>query len=235
MIIKEIITDILFPRRCPVCHDIVDGIGQLICRGCKGTFQYVEEPYCMKCGKPLKDDSKEYCDQCIKVPRNFTEGRSVFIYDDNMRKSIYSFKYNGRQEYAEYYAKEIYDRLKNKINTWNADAIIPIPLHKSKQKKRGYNQAYLIAKQLSNLTNIPVYEKYLIRTKKTKVQKNLNAEDRANNLKSAFIVRQNELKLLSTILIDDIYTTGATIMEATETLKASGIENVYYITLSTGR
>lgn len=188
----------------------------------------------MKCGKPVYDDAKEYCNQCINNNRPFDEGRSVFIYDDVMRKSIYSFKYNGRQEYAKYYAKEIYDRLLDKIDAWQPDALIPIPLHKSKLKKRGYNQAFLIAKELSYLTKIPVYENYLIREKKTTVQKNLNAEERANNLKNAFKIGENKVKLSSAILIDDIYTTGATIMAATDVLKASSVEKIYFITLSTG-
>lgn len=235
MKIKEILLDFLFPKRCPVCHDIVDRRGYLVCENCSEAFTYVSEPYCMKCGKPLSEDGKEFCIQCENNYRNFNEGRSVFIYDDLVRKSIYSFKYNGRQEYAKYYAKAIYDKLSDKINTWNPDAIIPIPLHKSRLKKRGYNQAYLIAKELSHLTKIPAYENYLIREKKTKVQKSLSASERSNNLKNAFKIRQNAVKLSSAILIDDIYTTGATIMSATDALKAGSVDDVYFITLSTGR
>lgn len=235
MRIIDFIIDCLFPRRCPVCHDIVDEMGELICEKCKGKLIYVKEPYCMKCGKPLSTSEKEYCIQCEGNERNFIEGRSVFIYDDVMRKSIYSFKYNGRQEYAKFYAKEIVRQLLPKIKEWKAEAIIPIPLHKSKLIKRGYNQADLIAKELSNLTNIPVYSNYLLRTRKTENQKNLTASERGKNLKNAFKIGQNNVKFKTTILIDDIYTTGATIMSATEVLSEYGVEKVYFITLSTGR
>lgn len=233
--LSKAVVDMIFPRRCPACHDIVNEKGALICKKCEGKFEYVEEPYCMKCGKPVMDDGKEYCTECENNKRNFEEGRAVFIYDDAMRLSIYSFKYNDRQEYAEYYAKEIYLRLGNKIKSWDADVIIPIPLHKSKQKLRGYNQAYLIAKELSNLIKIPVENNVIIRNRKTVVQKNLNAKDRANNVKNAFKIKQNNVKFKSAILIDDIYTTGATISAATESLKACGVEKVYFISLSIGR
>lgn len=230
----NLILDFLYPKRCPVCHDIVDTLGQLICEKCRKKLTYIEEPWCMKCGKPLRNSTNEYCNDCIKNKRNYDEGRSVFLYDDVMRKSIYSFKYNGRTEYAEFYATEIYNRLKQKIYSWKSDALIPIPLHKSKLKKRGYNQAYLIAKELSKLTGIPVKANYLIRTKNTTVQKKLDAGGRAQNAKNAFKISQNEVKLQSAILIDDIYTTGATIMAATEALRAAGVEKVYYISLSIG-
>jgi len=231
----NLILDCLFPRICPVCSKIVEDRGKLICEKCRDRLSYVKEPWCMKCGKPLRDDAEEFCSDCIKGGHSYEEGRSVFVYDDVMRFSIYNFKYHGRAEYAKFYASEIYRQLEGKIKKWNADAIIPIPLHKSKQKTRGYNQAYLIAKELSNLTNIPVYKNYLIRAKKTEVQKNLSSVKRAQNLKNAFKINENGVKLQSTILIDDIYTTGATIEAATQVLKASGVEKVYFVTVSIGR
>lgn len=237
-IIRTILNDIidaLFPRRCPVCQDIVRGGGYLICEECEDKLEIVKQPYCMKCGKPLHDDGLEFCTQCEEQNFKFIEGRAAFIYNDYMKKSIYGFKYNGRQEYAKYYAKKIYEILGDKVKSWNADVLIPIPLHKSKLKKRGYNQAFLIAKELSNLIKIPVDDKILVRRKKTIVQKNLNAKDRANNVKNAFKIGQNNVKFKSAILIDDIYTTGSTIDSATDALLAGGIEKVYFISLSIGR
>lgn len=226
--------DFLFPRRCPVCHDIVDKRENLCCENCREKLTYVREPWCLKCGKPLSDDKKIMCADCSKGNRKYIEGRSIFVYDDIMRKSIYGFKYNGRQEYAKFYAKEIKKSLFEKIKSWNPDALIPIPIHRKKMKSRGYNQAYLIAKELSNLTGIPVINNYLIRVKNTTVQKNLDAHGRALNLKNAFKIGKNKVKLSSAILIDDIYTTGATIDAATDVLRGSGIENIYYISVSIG-
>lgn len=233
-IIKRLI-DFIYPRRCPICHEIV-GINEgLSCIKCREKLVYVKEPYCMKCGKPLKDDEKEYCIMCLTNKYNFNEGRSTFVYDDTMRFSIYRFKYGDRPEYAEFYSKEIYKKYKRKIKDWNADMIIPVPLHKSRLVKRGFNQAYLIAKELSKLSGIPVDENYLIRDKKTSAQKSLNASERANNIKNAFKIKKNKVKLKSVILIDDIYTTGATVNEISRVLKDNGVSNVYFLCVSTGR
>ncbi len=233
--IIRLLIDFIYPRRCPVCHEIVNSMGELICTTCKIKLKYVKEPYCMKCGKPLNDDEKEYCIQCLGKKYYFDEGRSVFIYDDTMRFSIYRFKYGNRPEYAEFYAQEIYKKYKQKIKEWKPELIIPIPLHKSKNNKRGYNQAYLIAKELSRISKIPTDEHYLIRKKKTTVQKSLSASQREDNIKNAFKIKKNRVKLKSAILIDDIYTTGATINEASRVLKEYGISQVYSICVSTGR
>lgn len=228
------IVDVIFPRCCPVCHDIVSVRGELICPQCRNLLNYVKDPYCIKCGKQMKESSDRYCSRCSKRSMEFTEGRAVFVYDDIMRKSIYRFKYGQRQEYAQFYANEIYIRYRVKIEEWNPDVIIPIPLHKSKLKKRGYNQAYLIAKQLSILTNIPVDNKLLSREKKTQIQKNLGVGERESNLKNAFKISANRVQYLSAMLIDDIYTTGATFCSASNTLKSCGITCIYCISLSIG-
>lgn len=232
MIFNNII-DFIFPRRCPICHEIVKTKGKIICDDCKERLPYIKEPFCMKCGKPVLKD-EEYCSQCMKTDYPFTEGRSVFVYDDVMRKSIYRFKYNGRSEYAEFFAQEIYRKYADKIKSYNADVIIPVPIHKSKLKSRGYNQAYLIAKELSKLTQIPVNNNYLIRVKKTKVQKNLGAKERSANLKNAFKIRANKVQYCSAILIDDIYTSGATLSACSRVLLGDGIIRVYCFCVCSG-
>lgn len=124
--------------------------------------------------------------------------------------------------------------LGRKIIEWGAQALIPVPLHKSRQRTRGYNQAQLIAEELGKRMNMRVVDDLLYRVKKTKAQKNLNAFERENNLKKAFKIVQNDVKLNSVILIDDIYTTGSTLDEAAHCLQECGIGNIYFIVLSIG-
>ncbi len=231
----EVLLDMLFPRRCPVCHEIIVPACRRVCVDCEQRLVPVTEPYCMKCGKPVRKEEEEYCRECRGKEQSFTEGRAVFIYDEIMKKSIYRFKYGGRQEYAAFYAHEIERCLGEKIRGWSAQALIPIPLHKSRLNGRGYNQAELIAKELGKQTGIPVYGKYMKRVKRTAVQKNLNAAERENNLKRAFKIERNDVKLKSVILIDDIYTTGSTINAAAQCLREAGITNIYFIVLSIGR
>lgn len=226
--------DLLYPRRCPVCDKITGLKDNGPCKGCYGKLSYVEEPYCLKCGKKV-EEGEETCNTCRITVSQYDEGRAVFEYDDAMRKSIYAFKYNNRREYATFYASAAFTKYERKIISWRPQAIIPIPLHRDRLKKRGYNHSYLIAKKLGNLMNIPVIEHGLIRVKNTKPQKNLAATERENNLKNAFKIGYNGVELNSVVLIDDIMTTGSTINEAATCLKCAGVKKVYYIVLSIGR
>ena len=231
----ERVLDLIYPPRCPVCNEVVAISDGGVCPECKDKFHYVEEPYCLKCGKPIDDEGEEYCKDCKDKTHNYIEGRACFVYDEYMKESIYRFKYNGKQEYAKYYAREINARLGKKIKSWNVDALIPVPIHKDRLRKRGYNQAELIAKHLSYLTKIPVNNQILERKNPTKALKNLDAKERENNLKKAFIVKENVVKLRTVIIVDDIYTTGSTVDAISLALIDAGVKNVYFITLCIGR
>lgn len=231
----DIILDIVYPPRCPVCNELVSQGEVSVCKRCESLLTYVEEPYCFKCGKSIEDEMEEYCNDCKDGRHFFDEGRSVLLYDEYMSKSMYRFKYNGKQEYARFYGKIIYERLAGKIKTWNPDVIIPVPIHKSRLNKRGFNQADLIAKELSKYAKIPVDNHILKRKIPTKVMKNLDAKERENNLKKAFIVTENVVKLNSVVIIDDIYTTGSTVDAISRVLRNAGVSKIYFITVCIGR
>ena len=110
-----------------------------------------------------------------------------------------------------------------------------MPIHPSRKRMRGYNQAELIARALSEQSGIPVNTRLIIRSRKTLPQKGLNDGERQNNLKRAFKIRQNDVKLKTIVIIDDIYTTGSTIDAMAETLRGAGIESVYFMALAAGR
>lgn len=115
------------------------------------------------------------------------------------------------------------------------DAIVPVPLHRSKLKNRGYNQAACLAGALGRTLDLPVEEKLVKRVKNTIPMKRLNPVERQNNLKKAFIIGQNDVKLYDRIiLVDDIYTTGTTLDEIAGLLKAHGVSEVYCVTLACG-
>ena len=225
--------DALFPRRCPVCSDIVTPGGARICRDCEGVLEYVEEPCCLKCGAPLKDAGEVCCADCSTREHKFDSGRAVFVYNDIMSLSIYGFKYNRRREYAGFYADEIEKRLGRFIRDLEPDALVPIPLSRKRYIKRGYNQAELISNELSKRIGVPVDADLLVRAKNTKPQKNLSVEERENNLKRAFKIGRNDVSLKTVVLIDDIYTTGSTIDSAAGCLKEYGVKGVYFVVLST--
>ena len=149
------LADLLYPRRCPVCDRAVSPIGSLICKDCENKLKYIKEPYCMKCGKTLRQEEKEYCGDCMQHRHLFDRGRALYEYK-SAADSIYRFKYKGRQEYAAYYARCMIKELGGWIAGCRPDAFVPVPIHSSKRRVRGYNQAEVLACELGRLTGIPV-------------------------------------------------------------------------------
>lgn len=204
------------------------------CACCRPLLKRVEAPYCMKCGKSLTKQDQEYCQDCRKTPHAYDRGRALFRYDDRMRSSIAAFKYKGRREYKYYYSQEMWRAFAEQIARWQPDVLIPIPLHPARKRKRGYNQAELLALELKKLSGLPVDTGYLARTKSTQPQKQLDQKERRKNMKTAFKILENDVKYKKVLLIDDIYTTGSTMDAAARILKENGVRKVYFLCISIG-
>lgn len=230
----DILIDMIYPRICPVCNEIITARAADICPECAGRLNYVGFSFCMRCGKPVRDD-EEYCSDCIAAGHEYDEGRAVLLYDGVTSRSLYRFKYGGKQEYAKFYGRVICERLGRKIKSWNADVIIPVPIHPSRKRKRGYNQAELIAKEISKRLGIRMATDIVYRSRATGALKKLGARERQNNLKKAFNIKQNSVKYETVLIVDDIYTTGATVDAMARCLKGAGVKKVYYVALCIGR
>lgn len=176
--IKENIVTLFFPKRCAGC-DCVIAQNEDVCGDCRQKIRLLDGHTCMLCGKKVKDGSV-YCYDCSRKKHAFIQNMAVFVYSD-IRESLYRFKYSGRAEYAAYYAKMTCCLHGKRIALWNADAIVPVPLHRSRYRKRGYNQAEEFAKELSKHTGIPVVNTVLKRIKNTKPLKLLSLSERQNN------------------------------------------------------
>lgn len=226
--------ELFFPRRCAVCDGIVKFGKNRVCPGCEHKFIPVSEPWCLKCGKELKEPQQEYCSDCRKGYHLYERGRAVFNYG-SVAKSLYRFKYGGRQEYAEYYGECAARFLKDDKELLNADAIVPVPLHFMRKRQRGFNQAELFAKALGKEWNIPVKSNLVIRQKNTKPLKQFNPSQRQNNLKNAFKLMQNDVKLNTIIIVDDIYTTGTTIDNVAKVFLQAGVHKVFFVTIAVGK
>ncbi len=192
----------------------------------------------MKCGKPLADD-REFCTDCMKKETSFICGRAVFVYNKYIKKSIQEFKYHGRVEYAEFYARKMSEVYGDWIKSISPDALIPVPIHINRQLKRGYNQSVIIADILGKLTGIQVIHNLLVRSKDTIPQKELSDSERKDNLHGAFDIVKESLELYQNvkcvIIIDDIYTTGSTIEECSYALGYAHIENIYFLCTCIGK
>lgn len=232
--IKEIILNIFFPRTCPVCGQVLGEKGRKICTGCAQKLVYIKNPRCTKCGKPLHNFREEYCKDCKKHAHYFNQGRAVWVYNKELRESIYRFKYDNKREYADFYIEEMVGKYGEWIKGLGVQAIVPVPLHRKKQKARGFNQAEVLACGLGKALNIPIETNLVCRQKNTIAQKELNSKERQKNLKNAFKIVQNDVQLRKILLVDDIYTTGSTMDAMAAVLKDSGVREVYAICLGTG-
>lgn len=229
------IVDIIFPARCPLCGELRPFGNTGVCIECEKELSYVKEPTCLKCGKTIEAASDEYCSDCIRLPKSFEKCFPAFNYEGRIKDSLYEFKYKNLRSHADFYCEGIMKRHGNELKSIHFDGIVPVPVHSHKKKVRGYNQAELIANKLSKAINVPVYLDYLIRSEDTNPQKELDDRERMKNLKNAFIIAQNVVKLDIVLLVDDIYTSGATMEACTEALSKAGVSKVYCVSVAIGR
>lgn len=230
---REVLLSILFPRHCPMCDEVII-YGRDLCPACEGKVPYIMEPACKKCGKQLENEQQEYCGDCSRKRHHYIQGKAVFSYIKEMKLSMYRFKYSNRREYAQFYAKEAVRKYGDWLVRHGIEAIIPVPMYAGKQRVRGYNQAEVFAKCLGEETGIRVENKMVRRIKNTTPQKELNDKQRKDNLKGAFQVKTNIVKYSKILLVDDIYTTGATIDAIAELLKKAGVTEVYFMSICIG-
>lgn len=232
--------DLLYPRRCPICGDIASPRGSLACPSCKTKLKLIEEPRCKKCSKGVEFEEHEYCYDCETKVHRYTYGLSLWEYDEIMQKSISAYKYKGRREYADFYIEEFIKYYSGEIIKIAPDLIVPIPIHRSKQKIRGYNQAEIISTGISKALGIATLPNLLLRDKKTLPQKQLNDKERLKNLQKAFSFSNKEQEKFNksinkVLLVDDIYTTGSTIEACTRILLDNGIKEVFFLSICIGK
>ena len=224
---------LLFPNRCPVCDNVVRIGDGLICKSCSGKWEVIQSPFCLRCGRPLVTEEKEYCGDCIKKKHVYIQGRAVYRYTD-VAASIYRFKYRGRCEYAAFFGEKMAQELQSFTEYIKPDGLVPVPVSRKRLNRRGYNQAELLARVMGQRLGVPVYTHLAVRNKNTVPQKELNAYQRQNNLKKAFKIKENDVKLNTIIIIDDIYTTGSTVDALAEVLLCAGVKKVYFAVLAIG-
>lgn len=233
--ITEKFVDSIFPRRCPVCQEIVDKREKYICKSCLPKLGFVKSPNCMRCGKEIQNIQDEFCLDCQRYPKSFEYGRALLNYDDISENAMIQIKYYNKREYLEGFAKLLVIRYKNIIQDMKADAFIPIPIHRKRLQQRGYNQAEILANYISREMNLPVFTGILERKKNTIAQKGLSVEERLKNLSDAFQSRTLPLGIQNIILVDDIYTTGSTIEACTRVLHQQGAKKVYFLSICIGK
>lgn len=227
----------IYPRRCPICEEVLAPQDKYIHRECRSELIFIQQPKCMRCGKPIDAKEKEYCFDCTMKSFHYSRGFPCIKYDHHMSRSISAFKYKGKKEYADFYVDEILREYEDIFLGLKFDVLIPVPIHKSKYKERGFNQAELLAARIGEKLNVAVNAKVLQRSRKTLPQKELDDKQRLRNLEQAFSANQDEMKETyhKVLLVDDIYTTGSTIEACAKLLIGIGVEEVMYTSICIGQ
>ncbi len=229
------ISGALFPPRCIVCGGVMEAEDGQLHGKCGEKLYPVMEPVCMHCGRPLLSDTDEFCYDCSRQRRvSFSQGKALYLYAGDIKKTMYRFKYANKREYGRFFAAKSFEQYGGWIRAAGIEVIVPVPMYRKKERRRGYNQAYVFAKELSLLCGLPV-RKLVKRVKDTRPQKELGGAERKNNLKNAFQTGENIVEYKRVLLVDDIYTTGSTADAVADTLLAAGAEEVYFLSICIGK
>ena len=208
--------------------------GRLICPACERRLSVVEPPVCMKCGKEILSGEAEYCPDCSRYRRSFSYGVSLLNYTEEAAGSMAAVKYRNKREYLDYFAEKAASQCGERLLGMQADFIVPVPIHSARRRKRGFNQAEILAQKLGEKLGIPVHSGLLRRVRNTEPQKELGPSERLRNLEKAFEA-DDGCRGLNLILADDIYTTGSTVEACARALKRAGAKNIFFFTVCIGQ
>ncbi len=230
------LADLLYPPRCLVCgEDLEAGIAGPLCDEHRRAVVPVEEPFCDRCGKKMfaRTTGDLLCDACRRAGPHFDRAFSATLYNDAMRPFVHRYKYDMRHYLHAPLARWMVEFMHRHIDVESLDGIVPVPLHWRRFQYRGFNQATALARPIAREFSLPVITRVLRRWRHTVPQVDLEPDERLKSIRGAFRVRRAErIEGKRLLLVDDVYTTGATMNECARVLKAAGAASVIAFTLT---
>lgn len=209
--ILQFIVDLFYPNRCPICKSFIEW-DKLICTECRYSLEPFPEKICGRCGK-----AECYCSKIV-----YDKAFVCFYYEGLAKNGIFSLK-NGHKEFGCYLGQLLGYKIKN--SEFKADAVVPVPMSAESYRKRRYNQAEVIAREIAEINHIPILTD-IIHKNKSAVQHSLNADGRIKNTKAFYHNTSKRLNDMKIILCDDVITTGSTINKCAELLKELGAAEI---------
>ena len=242
--------DLVYPPGlyCISCGKITDDSRTYrLCNDCMRSMNWITPRHCAKCGRPLAEtDPGSLCFGCSRREANgssysFDKGYACAGYGAVEQAVIFDFKYGGRSDIGDVLGEILYDRM---VSEYGADKlpamyglVVPVPTHRERKLRRGFNHAGLMAESFAKRAGLRCDPELMLRIKATAPMKGLGPEERTANIRGAFTVRNSRIQQLenaSVLLIDDIFTTGATIDEAAKVLKQYGASRVDFLAFAGG-
>ncbi|MGE0135617.1 MAG: ComF family protein [Dehalococcoidia bacterium] len=213
------LADALFPQQCLACGRF----GAALHPPCVAAFPPAEPPRCLRCWTP---GAAAICHRCAEAPPAFEALRARFRFEGDVRRALLEAKFRGKTALLPPLASSAFEAVPP---DWRVDAVVPIPLHRRRQRQRGYNQAAVLAQTVARLIDAPLAPDLLRRPRHTPPQAGLPAAERVTNLRDAFEARPLNSEVL---LIDDVTTTGATFEAAARTLLNAGANRVFALAIA---
>jgi len=236
------LVDWLYPPRCRACGGRIHGRdAEYFCSACRPHIQLVSHPLCTVCGRPYPDGSGDDhpCAMCLSRTPHFVRARAWACYpgEDSsgnpLRQVVQKFKYGRKVSLGKPLGRLMARGCEEFLNECRFDAIIPVPLHPKRLRWRGFNQSVLLARQVSRAYGVAMDPFLLCRNKATPPQTELNEEERRRNVRGAFALHpRRSVKGKRLLVVDDVYTSGATVNECSRTLRQAGAKEVYVLTLA---
>lgn len=217
----RIAADLLFPAQCALCGQM----GETLCAACADGLPRAVHPRCHRCWLPLR--YAKLCRHCGEHPPAFSELRAAFVMDDGARRLAHELKYEGMTALAEPMARRMLDE----ITVNDAGMIVPVPLHRSRERARGYNQAAMLAREIAKLAGIDADERAVRRVRDTApLVKTMHRDERLAIMRGAFEAVPERVDGRRVLLVDDVATTGATLDSCARALRESGARDVRALT-----
>lgn len=227
--------DFIFPPLCHICRSFIPDADDIhICPACRDQLPLVVSPICTVCGIPFNSAGGDHtCGKCQTHPPHFDLARAHLLYEQSARELIHQFKYSYKTHLRRPLALLALEGMADVIMSQKPEIIIPVPLHRSRLRSRGFNQSILLGKMFSSRLSLPMLADGLIRTRQTEPQIDLSAEERRHNVKGAFAVKKAEsISGKRILLLDDVMTTGSTVTECAQVLKKAGAVSVTVVTIA---
>ncbi|MEW6380360.1 MAG: ComF family protein [bacterium] len=240
-LLRDLGLSILFPATCAICGSHLGWRSENpVCATCWEEVRLIQQPICPICGQPFSDEAgtdvskKTYCNSCQECSPAFIQARSIFFYEGAIRHLIHEFKYQGNIRIGKFLARSM-------VSCWDSseadissvDCIVPVPIGRKKLRQREFNQSLILARQIGKKLKVPVYPFGLERVKEVAPQMKLSRLERMRNIQNSFRVRDGRKVCgRKVLLVDDVFTTGATARECSRVLRYSGAEEVRVLTLA---
>lgn len=213
------------------------------CPKCCDEFPYAGAPACSHCGKGFKnaDGGEPVCDACRKRPKHFHKARAFGIYDGSLKTALHQLKYHARTQLAQPLGNLLFNAFQRHWSDADIDLVVSVPLHRRKFRQRGFNQAFLLVRRWPELaarkgvsfSKGMIQKPILKRTRETGTQVGMNRGTRRTNIRHAFTMGGGiDISGKNILLVDDVYTTGATAEECAVVLRHAGAARVDVLTLA---